>query len=153
MLCLICKEKPATEHFALYVGDKLQKLDLCDACAQARAANSPDGFASDELITALGIGGAELKCSSCGFTQADFKKFGRLGCPACYKTFSKELRGALPTMHKGTRHTGKVPGRIRLAEIAGRRKTLEDELSLAVFLENSEDAARTHDEIKRLSSL
>ena len=54
-------------------------------------------------------GGVELKCPRCGFTQADFKKSGRLGCPECYKTFAEGLEGLLKTMHKGTRHVGKVP--------------------------------------------
>ena len=50
----------------------------------------------------------------CGFTQADFKKAGRLGCcPECYETFAEGLEGLLKTMHKGTRHVGKVPESLR----------------------------------------
>jgi protein arginine kinase activator len=57
--------------------------------------------------------GADLKCPRCGFSQADFKKSGRLGCPECYKTFAEGLGGLLKTMHKGTRHTGKAPEALR----------------------------------------
>ena len=52
-------------------------------------------------------GGEEIRCSACNFTQADFKKAGRLGCAKCYDTFAEGLEGLLKSMHKGTRHVGK----------------------------------------------
>ena len=122
MLCCICKEKPATVHLTQIVGDKMQKVDLCEDCAKTKGVNDPTGFSlADLTCSGLGAsqeieqaaGGAELKCPRCGFTQADFKKSGRLGCPECYQTFAEGLEGLLKTMHKGTRHVGKVPESLR----------------------------------------
>ena len=67
-----------------------------------------------EAMNEIAGGGAEIKCARCGFTQADFKKAGRLGCPECYQTFSEALEGLLKTMHKGTRHVGKAPETVRI---------------------------------------
>ena len=36
MQCCICKEKPATVHLTQIVGEKMQKLDLCEDCAKAK---------------------------------------------------------------------------------------------------------------------
>jgi protein-arginine kinase activator protein McsA len=41
MFCSICKEKPATVHLTQIVGDKMQKLDLCEDCAKAKGVNDP----------------------------------------------------------------------------------------------------------------
>jgi protein arginine kinase activator len=161
MQCSICKEKPATVHYSQIVGDKMQKLDLCEDCAKAKGVNDPAGFMAD-LMFGLGAaqeieqaaGGTELKCQRCGFTQADFKKSGRLGCPECYKTFSEGLSGLLKTMHKGTRHVGKAPETMRAAsENADRLRTLQKKLQKAVDSENFEEAAQLRDEIKHVTEL
>ncbi|MBU6408981.1 MAG: UvrB/UvrC motif-containing protein [Verrucomicrobia bacterium] len=160
MQCSICKEKPATVHLTQIVGDKMQKLDLCEDCAKAKGVNDPAGFALADLMLGLGAaqeieqsaGGAELKCPHCGFTQADFKKSGRLGCPDCYKTFAEGLGVLLKTMHKGTRHVGKSPASLRLnREHTDRLKSLQNKLAQAVASENFEEAARLRDEIKQVS--
>ena len=44
MQCCVCKEKPATVHLTQIVGDKMQKLDLCEECAKAKGVNDPGGF-------------------------------------------------------------------------------------------------------------
>ena len=158
MLCSICKEKPATVHLTQIVGDKMQKLDLCEDCAKAKGVNDPGGFALADLMLGLGAsqemeqssGGAEIKCPRCGFTQADFKKSGRLGCPECYKTFAEGLEGLLKTMHKGTRHAGKVPEALRASrEQSDRLKMLQKKLAKAIDDENFEQAASLRDEIKQ----
>src|SRR6188768_1638 len=105
MLCNLCKEKPATVFLTDIKSDKVQKVDLCEACAKSKGVNDSN-FALADLLLGLGAsqeieqaaGGAELKCKSCGFTQADFKKAGRLGCSECYVTFSEGLEGLLKTM-------------------------------------------------------
>jgi len=117
MKCCVCKEREATVHLTQIVGDKMQKLDLCEECARSKGVNDPTGFSLADLLLGLGASqemeqatkGGELKCPQCGFSQADFKKLGRFGCPECYETFSEGLDNLLKTMHKGTRHVGKVP--------------------------------------------
>jgi protein arginine kinase activator len=97
-------------------------------------------------------GGTEIKCPRCGFTQADFKKSGRLGCPDCYKTFAEGLSGLLKTMHKGTRHAGKAPESLRVSrEFADRLKVLQKKLTKAIESEDFELAARLRDEIKQMA--
>jgi protein arginine kinase activator len=105
--------------------------------------------ASQELESAAA--GAELKCPRCGFSQADFKKSGRLGCPECYRTFAEGLAGLLKTMHKGTRHVGKTPEALRQTrETVDRLKLLQKKLAKAIEEENYESAAALRDEIRTL---
>lgn len=157
MLCCVCKEKEAKVHLTQIVGDKMQKVDLCEGCAAQKGVNDPAGFSLADLLLGLGAtqeteqaaGGGELKCSNCGFTQADFKKAGRLGCSECYVTFSEGLDGLLKTMHKGTKHMGKVPHALQQSrELSDRLKSLQKKLDKAVTDEDFEQAASMRDEIK-----
>jgi protein arginine kinase activator len=161
MLCCICKEREATVHYTKIDGDKVQKVDLCEECSKTKGVNDPVGFELADLLLGLGAskeieqssGGAEIKCPRCGFTQADFKKAGRLGCSECYKTFADGLEGLLKTMHKGTRHIGKVPEALRQSrELSDRLKQLQKKLTKAVEDENFEQAASLRDEIKQMSA-
>src|SRR6266542_1821639 len=109
MLCCICKEKEATVHLTQIAGDKVQKVDLCEECSKTKGVNDPVGFELADLLLGLGAS-KELEQAAGG---AEFKKAGRLGCSECYKTFAEGLDGLLKTMHKGTRHIGKVPEALR----------------------------------------
>ena len=161
MLCSICKEKEATVHLTNIAGDKMQKVDLCDDCAKSKGMNDPTAFSLADQMFGLGAaleieqagGGAGLKCPGCGFTQADFKKAGRLGCPACYETFAEPMEGLLKTMHKGTQHVGKVPESLRQnRDVSDRLKVLEKKLSKAIDREDFEEAAILRDEIKQTTA-
>ena len=76
MQCCVCKEKPATVHLTQIVGDKMQKLDLCEECAKAKGVNDPTSFAMADLMLGLGAAqeldaaaaGVELKCVRCGLS-------------------------------------------------------------------------------------
>lgn len=159
MLCCICKEKEATVHLTQIDGDKMQKVDLCEECAKTKGVNDPTGFSLADLLLGLGAsqemenaGGGDLNCPRCGFTQADFKKAGRLGCPDCYQTFSEPLDGLLKTMHKATRHAGKVPESLRQnRDLTDRIKSLQKRLTKAIDSEDFEQAAVIRDEIKQAS--
>src|SRR5688572_24007111 len=128
MLCSICKSKNATVHLTDIKGDKIQKVDLCEECAKNKGVNDST-FAIADMLLGLGAsqeidqgsGGVEIKCPQCGFSQSDFKKSGRLGCPACYTTFAEGLEGLLKSMHKGTRHAGKIPENMRQARDVSKR--------------------------------
>ena len=135
----------------------MQKVDLCEECAKHKGVNDPAGFSLADLLLGLGAsqemeqsaGGAELKCPHCGFTQADFKKAGRLGCAQCYVTFSEGLEGLLKSMHKGTKHVGKVPQAFQQSrDLAEKLKALQKKLDKAVADEDFEQAAVMRDEIK-----
>ena len=161
MLCCVCKEKEATVHLTQIAGEKMQKVDLCEDCAKQKGVTDPAGFSLADLLLGLGAsqeleqagGGVETKCPTCGFTQADFKKAGRLGCADCYKTFAEGLEGLLKTMHKGTRHMGKAPRALQQSrDLSDRLKTLQKKLAKAVADENFEQAALLRDEIQQTSA-
>ena len=158
MLCCVCKEREAKVHLTQIQGEKMQKVDLCEECASNKGVNDPAGFSLADLLLGLGASqeidqsvGAELKCPKCGFTQADFKKTGRLGCSECYGTFADGLASLIKAMHKGTKHTGKVPARLfRDIVRSDRLNELKRSLEEAVSKEDYESAATIRDEIRQL---
>jgi len=159
MLCDVCKCNDATVFLTQILEGKMQKVNLCDACSKEKGVQDPTGFALADLL--LGIGAAEeiekgsstQKCPVCGYTQADFKKTGRLGCSTCYVTFLEGLSTLLKAMHKGTEHVGKLPQRAhRTIELSDRMRTLSESLQKAVAEENYEAAADLRDQIKQLEN-
>lgn len=161
MLCCVCKQKEAKVHLTQIADDKVQKVDLCEDCAKEKGVNDPTGFSLADLL--LGLGGSpespasadstELSCPRCGFTLADHKKTGRLGCSDCYTTFAAGLGGMLKSMHKGVRHIGKAPTALRRTrEVSDRLATLNREMEKAIKEEKFEIAAKLRDEIKLLTT-
>ncbi|MCB1126312.1 MAG: UvrB/UvrC motif-containing protein [Verrucomicrobiae bacterium] len=160
MVCMICKENEAKVHLTQVVGGKLKKVDLCEKCAKEKGIDDPMGFSLADLLMGLGASqglaqgtteGEDTACPKCGFTQADFKKSGRLGCADCYQHFAEGLEGMLKGMHKGMRHTGKTPHQPRRPRPVTRRiQSLQKQLESAVAGEDYEEAARLRDEIKLL---
>jgi len=159
MLCSACKEKTATVHYTKIDGGQMHKVDLCEDCAKSKGVSDPTNFSLADMLLGLGAAkeveqssGSEVKCPKCGFTHADFKKAGRLGCAACYQTFSEGLDSLLKTMHKGTRHVGKVPVALRQArDLKDRMESLQKSLAKAIEEEDFETAALLRDEIKQLT--
>jgi len=157
MICDVCKTNTATVYLTQIVDGNMKKINLCESCSKDKGVSDPTGFALADLLLGLGEsqqveqGPPTEHCPVCGFTQADFKKTGRLGCSECYRTFSEGLNSLIKAMHKGTQHTGKIPARLyrdlartdRLNEL---RKHLED----AVSKEDYETAANLRDEIRQL---
>ena len=151
--CDLCS-KPATVHLTQIVNSKIHKVDLCEACAQAKGVTDPSGFSLADLLLKASLNPeptGDMKCVSCGFTQQDFKKTGRFGCPSCYEHFTKILEPMFDSMHKGTSHTGKIPHRAVARKSHYERVTqLETELDLAIKAERYEDAARYRDELTQV---
>lgn len=160
MQCQFCKKAPATVHYTQIVANEIKKVDLCDACAKEKGVNDPTGFSIADLLLGLGASqkmeeataatGTEVSCPACGFTQADFKKTGRLGCAKCYEVFADGLEQLLKGMHRGTQHKGKVPPALRRAvDAEARLNRLEADLRAAIAKEDFERAATLRDEIKQ----
>jgi protein arginine kinase activator len=153
--CDLCS-KPATVHLTQIVNNKVHKVDLCEECAQAKGVTDPSGFSLADLLLKASLNpepsnGASMRCEHCGFTQNDFKKQGRFGCPVCYDTFIGIVEPMLDSMHKGTVHTGKIPQRaITRKTLHERLSKLELDLSDAIKTERYEDAARCRDEINQV---
>lgn len=165
MLCNVCKQNEAKVHLTQIVGDKMQKVDLCEDCSKEKGVVDPTSYSLAELFlnpaaaTAAAATaepeapapGSDVRCPTCGYSQADFKKAGRFGCSDCYTTFGEGLETMLKTMHKGTRHTGKVPAVFQQSRVEAQKlKLLQKKLEKAVTEENYEEAAQLRDEIKRL---
>jgi protein arginine kinase activator len=157
MVCDVCKTNQATVFLTQIVDGKMQKVNLCEACSKEKGVTDPTGFALADLL--LGLGAAQeieksgnlQKCPACGFSQADFKKTGRLGCALCYDTFSEGLNSLLKAMHKGTAHVGKMPARlIESMQLETEMKNLQKELEKAIEEEDYESAAELRDQIKNL---
>jgi protein arginine kinase activator len=157
---MICKASEATVHVSNVVGDKVQKIDICEECAKKKGVTDPTALSLADLLFGLGASqelgstqseGQDLKCPNCDFTQADFKKAGRLGCSICYSTFASGLETLLKSMHKGTRHVGKIPQSLKQSrDLTNRAHQLQKKLDKAVTEEDFESAARLRDEIKEV---
>lgn len=156
---MMCQKNEAKVHLTQLSEGKLKKVDLCEDCAKAKGIDDPMGFSLADLLMGLGASqelgqgpaAKEAACPTCGFSQADFKKTGRLGCPACYTHFAPGLESLLKGMHKGLRHSGKVPRQPRQSQASAQRlQTLQKELDAAIAVENYEEAARLRDEIRSL---
>jgi protein arginine kinase activator len=152
--CDLCG-KPATVHLTQIINNKIHKVDLCEECAQAKGVTDPSGFSLADLLLKASLNpepaGELIRCEQCGFTQADFKKQGRFGCPACYEAFRSVLEPMLGNMHKGTTHVGKVPQRaVERKSLYDRLTRLQDDLDQAIKAERYEDAARVRDEIHQV---
>lgn len=159
MKCCLCKQKEATVHLTKIEGGQMQKVDLCEDCAKSKGVDDPAGFSLADLLLGLGTPqemdkaspASEVKCPVCGFTQADFKKAGRFGCAECYKAFSDGLEHLLKSMHKGTRHKGKVPEVLQGgSDVKEKMATLQKGLEAAIADEKYELAAQLRDQIKSL---
>jgi len=152
--CDVCG-KPATVHLTQIVKNQMQKVDLCDACAQTKGVTDAEGFGLAELL-AKGFPGtgeeegepSALVCEQCGCTPRDLKKNGRLGCAGCYEYLRPIVLPLLAGLHKGKQHCGKVPFRqLRRVELKKEMVVLEQQLLEAVQNEKFEDAARCRDRL------
>ena len=177
MNCDLCQTEKATIFFSQMVEGNLQKVNLCKSCADDKGVTDPTGFALADMLEGMGQQTAmdpplhkdELVCGSCGFSQSDFKKTGRVGCADCYHVFDEGLDGLLEAMHKHTQHVGKVPA--SFPDLPGlldeeedppapqpeatrldKLSELKQALSKSVEDEDYEEAARLRDAISQMET-
>lgn len=155
MKCDQC-DKPATVHLTQILNGQMQKMHLCASCAEELGVNQGAGFDMSDVLTGKGAAaplssGGTPPCPECGMTLARFRKTGRLGCPACYRAFAREMRPLLQSMHHADRHLGRRPqSREATWSRREREETLQNRLADAVAAEDYENAARLRDELKDL---
>src|SRR5580693_2795704 len=152
--CDLCA-KPATVHLTQIVNNKVHKVDLCEECAQTKGVTDPSGFSLADLLLKASLNpepnAGAIRCEQCGFTQTDFRKQGRFGCPACYDAFRGLLAPMLDGMHKGVTHSGKIPrAAVQRKSLYARLTKLEKDLTEAIKSERYEEAARCRDEINQV---
>lgn len=157
MKCDVCTNE-ATVFLTQIINGQMTTVNLCETCSKAKGVTDEMGFGLAEAF--LGAGNTTnvqrndvLTCPSCGFTSAQLKKIGRMGCPDCYDTFQEGLDQLLSSMHKGTRHLGKIPTRA----IADSRRNasmeeLKHALQSAIDEERYEEAARIKIEMQALQT-
>ena len=154
--CNLCNNL-ASVHLTQILNNKIHKVDLCESCAQEKGVTDPNGFSLADLLVKSPLepdkAKSQIKCEVCNFTQNDFRKLGRLGCPECYKVFEPLLSPVLENMHKGTAHKGKVPEKAILRRtVEEELSELESEIQAAIESERYEDAAVIRDQINQLKT-
>ena len=93
--------------------------------------------------------GTERKCPTCGMTESELRRTGRVGCPDCYNTFSDILNPYVQKIHGATRHIGAAPAAPEQPK-ADPIAELKAQLKATVENEEYEQAARLRDEIRRM---
>lgn len=166
-------EQPATVKLIQVSGGGKIETHLCEACAELHALPSPvvhHAHTAPSELTEVPIhqpagdfelGGEDkdtddegaLRCPECKLSFQQFRRKGRLGCPACYGVFSDQLAVLLDRFHGCTEHVGTRPGQ-RTPELARvlERRQLEEQLKAAIASEAYEEAARLRDQISALES-
>ena len=160
MLCDICNKNKAVVHYAEVINGEIKKLNICEHCAKDKGFGVEISFSLGDMLSGIiddsskdieRMVAREEKCDSCDMKYEEFKKSGRLGCDQCYKSFEKNLIPILDTIHKHTRHKGKVPKEFkdRFVKIEKIRE-LNKKLKEAVENEEFEDAAILRDKIREM---
>lgn len=155
--CENCK-KPCVIHLTQIINGELKKADMCETCPYAKQLQDPLQFGLMEKLLGIAMqqevsmGGKELVCDNCGYSEAEFQKTGRLGCPECYNVFVTPKLEILRNIQDAEVHKGKAPKnqdkRIMRQSVAQLNKELLD----AVEKEDYENAAKIRDRLKELKS-
>lgn len=166
MLCEKCQKRPAAVHMTKIINGTKTETVLCEVCAQEE---NTMGFGigpkwmlqnifaelfNQSISEKQSLNTAQqksLQCDHCGFTDVQFSKAGKLGCPRCYKVFENKLGSVLKRIHGNPIHTGKIPKRTG-SGLGLKRKieALKTTLQEAVAREEYEKAAELRDEIRSL---
>jgi len=172
MKCDLCNKK-ATVHLTEIVDGQMSEMHLCEECAREKSAQMEQQFGLADLLAGLSDFGKKVKeeevetlvCPECGTSYEDFKKFGRLGCSACYDAFHDNLSVLLKKIHGSNQHLGKGPVNFKdvpkKASAAPKKKAssadqpvsvgdLKQQLHRAIEDEDFELAAKLRDQIRDL---
>ncbi|MEI7900486.1 MAG: UvrB/UvrC motif-containing protein [bacterium] len=170
MKCEICHQAEAETAIRKGVAGEAQELYVCPACARKEAGHQAtlgpqppvhrgesDGMPALPLMgmildAALEIVGRamslpEPSCPVCGILRDEYRKRSRLGCPACYAAFAKELDAAVFELHRASQHVGKTPEK---AQAVWQRQQLENALNDAVKGQRYEEAIALRDQLKKI---
>lgn len=155
--CQVCG-KHATVHLTQIIDSQVNKVDLCEVCAQQKGVMNPEEFSMGSFVHGM-LSQVEAKqssdgsyvCESCGCDAAKMKESGRLGCPLCYERLQRVLEPILKRVHGTVAHHGKIAHKsLKKSSLSADLKSLEVALGEAIAEERYEDAARYRDELNAL---
>ena len=159
MKCDLCNKK-ATVHLTEIIDEQMSEMHLCEECARQKSVQMEQQFGLSDLLAGLTDFGkqvkdtekVDLKCSNCGLTYDDFRKFGRLGCSECYESFKSHLSTLLKKIHGSNHHFGKAPSKIPKSQKKKieNLQELKNQLLHAIHIEDYEKAAEIRDKIRGL---
>ena len=163
MQCQICNQNDATIHLTEISNGARTEMHICEQCAAEQDITVKNHIPISELLSGLlavqptdeEMAGSLKKqqpaCPNCGFTLAQFRKGGVLGCPYDYEIFERSLIPLIEKAHDGkTSHCGKIPS--KTPHDTKKHMTilnLRQQLEAAVKNEDYELAAKLRDEINR----
>jgi len=161
MQCQICNQNDATIHLTEISSGVRTEMHICEHCAAEQDITVKNHIPINELLSGLlavqptdeEMAGPLKKqqpaCPNCGFTLAQFRKEGVLGCPHDYEIFERALIPLIEKAHDGkTAHCGKIPS--KTPHDTKKHMTilnLRQQLEAAVRNEDYELAAKLRDEI------
>lgn len=173
MKCEKCGKNEATTFYSENVNGQKREMHLCSDCAKAMNLggafeNAFQGFGelwSDPFHSFLGSGfgslwqnmlgaptaamlGTERKCKTCGMTESELRRTGRVGCPDCYGAFADILNPYVQKVHGASQHIGAAPAAAEPKQDPV--EALKAQLQTAIQNEEYEQAAHLRDEIRRL---
>ncbi|MCP4640189.1 MAG: hypothetical protein GY851_07145 [bacterium] len=162
MICERCHKRVATLKYTEVVRGKAVQRDICETCLGDLQGDAAGGFemtgAPDARLPKFARWEREpqfgqSECPTCGSTLRDVVQSGRVGCGACYDTFSGPLESMLRSLHPSPAHRGKAPHlegpreHMRL-DLRSKRSLLRS----ALKAEDYEQAAELRDAISALET-
>jgi protein arginine kinase activator len=161
MTCELCGKEGARIRIRQIIGSESRELNLCERCAKEKGIIENENSLEDNaawflhgLFEANPEKSTSLRfCPVCGTRLRDIKSSRRVGCGACYETFSREIRKILKISENEKNHQGKLPKRVLAYKLFFiDRENLKIRLETALNNEEYEKAAELRDKILELDA-
>lgn len=139
-----------------------EEADLCESCGKEYMSEKPKVPKIDlthittteqllDFISSIELPNNPPAPCVCGWTDADFDKYGKMSCNKCYDHFKEKLERIVYPYHNASEHIGKRPKRLMyekmMANPVEKRKFLKLKYAKALELEEYEKLAELQSEI------
>jgi protein arginine kinase activator len=150
-MCDECGLFPGNIHLTQIVEKGSESFHLCAGCAKRHGIHVT---ADENEMSVFSQESAENReCPSCRMKLSEFRSKGRLGCPACYEAFDKEIEMLLNQVHGSSDYRGKKYRSTLINEVnKGGLSQLCLDLDAAIKNEEFERAAVLRDAIHDLNT-
>jgi protein arginine kinase activator len=152
--CDLCS-KPATVHLTQIVNSKIHKVDLCEACAQAKGVTDPSGFSLADLLLKASLNPEPRRGRAVRVLWvhcAGFSEARALRLPGLLRALPGPPRADAGNHAQGQRAHGQGPAARAGPQIPLRppHPARNSTWTEAIKAERFEDAARYRDEISQV---